>query len=544
MVRLLSVVLLIAGSLTAFSQGSGFALRGATPNYLDCGPGMNDLDFPYTMEAWIKLAVMASEPRAIWDSGVDPGGNYYGSWIVVSAAGRVTIAYGDGTGPSASDRRSIFSDPFIPQGEWVHICGVQDGPLSGRIYFNGIEVSTTSSGTGGLSIVHFPTGQQTIGYHASIIGGAWLNGAIDEVRIWDVARSTAEIRASMCRRIDPASPGLAAYWRMDEGMGSMVSDLSGNGHDGSFAGPMTWELSGAPIGDTSTYVYPGSWAGESLEMPGPDATEQLLVDEVNSLVGDGVHLYRVDESPNTTVGLVPGTPNHYYGVFATDESSSYSITARLQGGSCGTCTLEWAGRNANDAGAWLPLAPGTFSASSCSRRLTGESSIGDGWRAEYAWADSVSAEAIILGNTTSMALCPGDSILFSGNWLSEVGIYVDTGLSSNGCDSVYGLELTQSFDCPDTCRWMLPNAFSPNGDGINDSYGFPDAACILEGPMQLDIYNRWGQLMYRAVNPQQHWDGTWKGRQQEIGVYVWVLRYRSPEANAFTQQQGTVTLVR
>ena len=748
------LVCLLGSFQTLTAQGSGFAVRGNTPAYVDCGPGMNDIDFPYTMEAWVWLDVLSSEPRAIWDSGVDPGGDYYGAWIVLSAAGKVTIAYGDGTGNMSTDRRSVFSTPAVPFGQWVHICGVQDGPLSGRIYFNGVQVPTGSSGTGALSITHFPTGNQTIGYHASISGGAWVNGTIDEVRIWDIARTTAQIRETMCERLSGAEPDLAAYWRMDEGTGSTVQDLSGNGHDGSFTGAMSWIQSGAPLGDISAYAYPGSWSGTAVTMPGPASMEQISVDNITSAAGEGLHVYRVDTLPNNIVGLPVGTPDHYYGVFATDITASYTTTARTLAPDCITCSLDWVSRNANDAGPWLPLPPGTASPTGCSRRLSGESSIDEGWRSEYAWADSLLGPYVGMGDTVETTLCLGDSILIGGSWISitstltdsllnaegcdslailavvildppgdtlidltlclgdsallagvwqttpgtyletaltadgcdsivatllsflpsivgptidlsicagdsafisgawqfssgtftdiytaagacdsivttildvlpaiaettvelslcagdsiflagswqnsagsyaetfsaangcdslvtttlyilpvsndppsslvlcegdssflagnwqtTAGIYVDTFLSANGCDSLVAVSLNIEFcpDPPDTCILQLPNAFSPNADGINDVFGLPQDQCTLLGEMELILYNRWGEKIWWTNDPWQSWDGTYRGKQQELGTYVWVLRYDGDLPDNVIQQTGTVTLIR
>jgi gliding motility-associated-like protein len=749
--RTVCVALLLCLGLDAFAQGSGFALQGNTPAYVDCGPGMNDLVFPYTIEAWVNLEDLPSTPHAIWNSGIHPAGIYYGAWLVVGVGGEVVITYGDGTGTGGANRRSHASLVSIPLDRWVHICGVQEDSLNGRIYFNGVQVPTMPTGSGALTMVHFPGSQQTIGNNPGISGGSWLDGSVDEVRVWDDIRSDAEIRTYMCRRLEGSETDLAAYWRMDEGTGSSITDQSGNGHDGTLSGPMNWITSSAAIGDTSTYAYPLSWAGTLLTMPDAAGTEQMEVNEVFAPTGQGVHIYRVDTLPNTTTGLLPGTPDHYYGVFATDITATYTATARVLAPACTNCSLDWVARNANDAGPWLPLSPGTASPTGCSRRLTGESSIGDIWRSEYAWTDSILGPYTGMGDTLLVELCPGDSTFVDGSWTSVPGIYIDTLLTAEGCDSITGIRidplsapgdtlialsictgdsaflggawqsaagiyldtvaalsgcdsivatdldlaplligtplelelcagdstlvfgawqsssgvysdtipssgacdsvalvsltvlansagpvldtaicandslflegawqsssgfytdtLTNSLGCdsiqstmlsirpvavgadlinticegdsvfaggawqtetgiytetltasngcdstfryvltvepcPDTCRLMLPNAFSPNGDGINDGFGFPDAACVLDGPIQLDVFNRWGQRIFSTSSPEGKWDGTWKGKPQELGVYVWTLRYASPDTGENRWQQGTVTLIR
>jgi gliding motility-associated-like protein len=62
----------------------------------------------------------------------------------------------------------------------------------------------------------------------------------------------------------------------------------------------------------------------------------------------------------------------------------------------------------------------------------------------------------------------------------------------------------------------LPNVFTPNADGINDVYnvGLPNAEFF-----ELKIFNRWGAEVFSTVNPEEHWDGTYRKNECEEGVY-------------------------
>jgi len=85
----------------------------------------------------------------------------------------------------------------------------------------------------------------------------------------------------------------------------------------------------------------------------------------------------------------------------------------------------------------------------------------------------------------------------------------------------------------------LPTSFSPNGDGNNDVFwlNFGD----LGGPVSLDVYNRWGNLVFRSqdysdcVNFKSNcWDGTYFkqfGDECSEGVYYYVLTYEKPIYN-------------
>jgi len=76
----------------------------------------------------------------------------------------------------------------------------------------------------------------------------------------------------------------------------------------------------------------------------------------------------------------------------------------------------------------------------------------------------------------------------------------------------------------DECLW-LPNAFTPNNDGLNDKFG-PVPHCFT-GFYYYDfsIYNRWGQRIFDTDDPEKQWDGRWKGRLQDPNTYFYMLQY-------------------
>jgi gliding motility-associated-like protein len=73
------------------------------------------------------------------------------------------------------------------------------------------------------------------------------------------------------------------------------------------------------------------------------------------------------------------------------------------------------------------------------------------------------------------------------------------------------------------CELWLPSAFSPNGDGLNDSYvATPECEASL---FELYIYDRWGRLVFETTNPAQGWDGTFGGQAMPEGQYAVKARY-------------------
>lgn len=91
----------------------------------------------------------------------------------------------------------------------------------------------------------------------------------------------------------------------------------------------------------------------------------------------------------------------------------------------------------------------------------------------------------------------------------------------------------------DFVAFEVPSAFSPNGDGINDTF-FPAFTGVrdLEGY----IFNRWGELVYRFTDPYNSWDGTVKGRMSPDGVYVYFFRGYDVLGRKI-EKRGTVTLI-
>ncbi|MBK7108110.1 MAG: PKD domain-containing protein [Bacteroidetes bacterium] len=87
----------------------------------------------------------------------------------------------------------------------------------------------------------------------------------------------------------------------------------------------------------------------------------------------------------------------------------------------------------------------------------------------------------------------------------------------------------------------IPNAFSPNGDGIND-----ELLLLTHSVEALDvfaIYNRWGQELFSTTDVTQGWDGTYNGKEQDMGSYVYLIRARNLDGSQ-VDLQGSVLLVR
>jgi len=95
-----------------------------------------------------------------------------------------------------------------------------------------------------------------------------------------------------------------------------------------------------------------------------------------------------------------------------------------------------------------------------------------------------------------------------------------------------------------TCQFYVPNVFSPNDDGWNDTWQVFLPCAWLH--FQMQVFDRWGNLVFMANDPEQAWNGKWHGQPMAPGVYVWSLEWSGEllgESKIY-RQNGGVTLVR
>ena len=71
---------------------------------------------------------------------------------------------------------------------------------------------------------------------------------------------------------------------------------------------------------------------------------------------------------------------------------------------------------------------------------------------------------------------------------------------------------------------FIPNAFTPNGDNLNDTWNIPALEAV--GTFELNIYDRFGNIVFQTNKAGSGWNGTFKGNPVQTGAYVYILKYR------------------
>ena len=117
--------------------------------------------------------------------------------------------------------------------------------------------------------------------------------------------------------------------------------------------------------------------------------------------------------------------------------------------------------------------------------------------------------------------------------------YIVEGTDASGCKGYD--TVTVKVDNVNKGGYLMPNAFTPDNDGLNDCYGIKYWGVIQE--LEFSIYNRWGERIFFTKNAGQCWDGTYKGKKQDSGVFVYMITAKTNcESKVF--RKGTFVLVR
>lgn len=88
---------------------------------------------------------------------------------------------------------------------------------------------------------------------------------------------------------------------------------------------------------------------------------------------------------------------------------------------------------------------------------------------------------------------------------------------------------------------LVPNSFSPNGDGLNDKFGV--VGSLYASQYIFEVYNRWGAVMFSTKDPDVKWDGKYKGDYVQPGMYLYHTSFVDLDGKQ-QEREGTVTIVR
>ena len=214
----------------SWAQSNAINLDG-TDDVVNTGARITNLNQDFTLEAWIKTTrvkcaiMVCSNGDITWDIGEK-------AWYIDNTTGKVNFV-GRNSG-------LIYGNRAVNDGLWHHVAVTWDltgtNVGTGKMYVDGVDVTTTGA-------VPYNASQTDLGvfrfgppnYQTNETGTNFYQGSLDEIRIWNVARTAAQISANYATEIDPTSTGLVSYYRFNQGTASgtntsltTVPDLTGS----------------------------------------------------------------------------------------------------------------------------------------------------------------------------------------------------------------------------------------------------------------------------------------------------------------------------
>ncbi|GEM_PF-3075702 len=293
-------------------------------------PGIHFGSADFTIEGWIKPSVLGGYVFTTRSS--EGAGD--GSWFALQLYSNklsLELAACNGGG-----YRVVLANSTLSAGNWYHIAVVRNSTTF-TFYINGIQDGQVSDNA---SLRVLSTPHTSFGGWVGYVDytSAWYNGQIDEFRIWNVARTQAQIQSNLHKTLIGNEAGLLAYYNFDETSGG-VSDRTGHGYNGALFGATrtsaTWKY-GYP------YVTTDSASGIT---PTTAILAGTVIDEGTSPVTARGICYATTTSPTapcTTDGsgvgtytttlsnLTPQGTTYYTRAYATNSTgTNYSYSGSI-----------------------------------------------------------------------------------------------------------------------------------------------------------------------------------------------------------------------
>jgi signal transduction histidine kinase/CheY-like chemotaxis protein/ligand-binding sensor domain-containing protein len=269
-----------------------------------------------TVESWMKWRSFSS-PARVFDFGerqreMYVGAGLTGSMTPHSAMLKFLVV------DDAGNRRRVEVSGGVRLNEWAHLA-VVTGPGGVRLYLNGMLVATNDH-TGSLSSVggrNYFLGRDN--YSPNPAG--MLDGQLDEVRVWSVARTENEIRETMFRKLMGREPGLAGLWNFDDA-NSPGRDASTNAHHGQLIGDARSVVAELPA--SATVKQPSLVEGRVTDSEGsPVSGANLLVATPEYFLNStGAEL-----PPWASVGISDASGNFRMVVFAPSDACAFGASS-------------------------------------------------------------------------------------------------------------------------------------------------------------------------------------------------------------------------
>jgi len=410
--------------ITARASGKQLLLDGSSRVVIDT-IGL-DPSTGFTLEGWVNFANIGTQQSIISQTTRNTP-LPFDAWL--NADGRVSFAVGNGVGTS-----SITTATALTAKRWYHLAFVYSNQTI-SIYLDGVA---SASGTAVIPVAG-KLNNFMIGNNESL--SRPMVGAVDEIRVWNVALPQAQISGNMNLPVKPGSAGLVAYYKFDEADNELPVNTANAAITATIVGNAGHKISTAPMVYQS-YNWTGGLTSPVITAANPGILYTVTVTDVNgcSAVASGK---AVVSTPSTFTEVVKACgPYTWHGVTYTTSNNTAKWT-----------TLNAAGC---DSVVTLNLKIGAPSASietatACNyfiwhgNTYTKSTNIATWVTVNASGCDSV----VTLHLTITNAAERTDTVTACGPYRWHDSIYKASttapiwyGVSKNGCDSIVHLHLT------------------------------------------------------------------------------------------------------
>ena len=203
----------------------------------------------FTIEAWVYTRAYATYMRVLDFGNVECSDSVLLCQDGTSGQPAFIIFYGN------SSSQVVAAPQPLPLNQWVHLAATFANN-TGIIYVNGYPMATNTAMPAPNAVI------RTNNYVArsNWAGDPAVNAIIDDVRIWNVARTPVQIWQTMGQPLSGTEANLLAYWKFDEGSGTNAFDATGHGYNGLLVNGPTWT-------NSTTAQCPAVW-GTALSFDG------------------------------------------------------------------------------------------------------------------------------------------------------------------------------------------------------------------------------------------------------------------------------------
>ena len=332
------VLLIVCVNVNVFAQSSNaLCFAAGNHNYVSV-PDAAQINFGtstnFTIEAWIKFSGSISNYAGIVAKAGVPDGYWVGYQLVVvenkiaaEISNQANVMIGRGEG--------LLGYSILNDNNWHHVAMVVDRSLTNaKLYVDGvIEANVTNSAIGGNLD---NDGTMHIGSERNL--STYINGLIDEARIWSVARTQGELSANKGMEISPTTTGLVAYYRFNQGTAggtnsavTTLLDLTSNVNNGTLnnfdlSGNSSNWVDGNMVLPVELTSFTAEVAEKSVELKWKTATEVNNYGfELERRAVNDRHLEDDGHLAWTKIGFVEGNGT-------TNAPKSYSFTDKSANG--------------------------------------------------------------------------------------------------------------------------------------------------------------------------------------------------------------------